>query len=78
ELAYQKVNNDYSLKTINTRISYFTMFRNGLKEDIEKIMKSIAELEKKRDALDQDQKNGSILEKLAKTRQAYENHYLKR
>ena len=78
ELAYQKVNNDYTLKTINTRISYFTMFRNGLKDDIEIIMKNISELEAKRDSMDQDNGNGSILKKLAQTREAYENHYLKR
>ena len=73
ELAYQKVNNDYSLKTINTR-SLLHHVQEWPQEDIEKIMKSI---NRKKDAPWIRIKRTDILESV-KTRQAYENRYLKR
>ncbi len=78
ELAYQQVNNDYTLQTINMKLSYFTMFRNGLKEDIKKIMESIRAFEKKRDALNGEIQGDSPLQALRSARQNYQKHYRQR
>ena len=56
-------------------MSYFTLFRNGLKEDIEKLKNSIKEMRNKRELLIERNQGVSSNDMLSQARLNYMNHF---